>query len=1100
MTTHLTAASFHHAQAVATVQGLTLVAPDIRFTYTFQNFFHPWVDELLERVQREGVDGLLDPERLAELEVDDFASRYQVTSDHVTRVVGDVLDIDLSTTGPYAVYNWELGFHVPFTIAVHLSTNQRFAEAQRWFHRIFDPTTRATTPAGPARYWKFLGFRTAADAPRLDELLALLAKPEAQCTPQEKARRAEALLGYQAILDHPFQPYAVARTRVTAFQYAVVMKYLDNLIAWGDSLFVQGTLESVNEATQLYVLAANLLGPKPQVSPRGGRVAARTFRDLRALYGGPLNNPLVELEGQWPFNYASPLPSGGGAAGPLLGVARTLYFCVPPNDRLLRYWDTVADRLYKIRNSLDIRGVFRTLALFDPPIDPALLVRAAAAGLDVMGVVAGLSAPPSAARSGFLLARALEVTGEVKQLGAGLLAAWEKRDAEALALLRQGHEAALQGLARDARFVAWKAAEEATESLLRARTTALERYTAALRPLGLAPDGARAPARLALERRELTEENFDEVLADLVSRYDTPVEPLAYPNLTLAPERPSHGAGVTAAGPLHLTRNEDLQLNVTGPEAKKLRDKAHDTETLFQILSLIPDMGIELAFWGLGGRMTVFGGSLLAAQGRFITDAFNTLATELDLKGAAASTVAGFERRVDDWTTQANLAGHELAQLGRQVIGSLLAEQVARVEYETVCRQLEQSAEVDDLLRSKFTNVELYAWMSGELARLHHEYYRFALELARKAEAAVRRELRRPELDDVTYVRTAGYWDAGRRGLLAGEQLQLDLLRLQAAAGELDTREYELTTHVSLRQVDPVALLTLRTTGACRFTVPETVFVTSTPSVYLRRLRSVAVSVPAVVGSQTGVAARLSLERSSLRVSSTLADGRWSRSGPDDDRFVDLAGGQSIITSTGIADTGTFDGRTDDARPAPFDLAGAIGTWNLTLPGPLGTFDPGTIDDVVLHLRHTAREGGDLLARAAQDELQEAVAEASTSGLTLLVTLQHELATAWGAFAHGDGPLDVELRRDLFPWFTVGHEVVVDELALYGRRTTAAGPALARRTLQIGPGADAEVPRSTLDPLADADGVAVVPVAPDPAVLVRGTSSLVHLLVRYHLA
>ena len=41
------------------------------------------------------------------------------------------------------------------------------------------------------------------------------------------------------------------------------MKYLDNLIAWGDSLFTQMTIETVNEATLCYVLAANLLGPAP---------------------------------------------------------------------------------------------------------------------------------------------------------------------------------------------------------------------------------------------------------------------------------------------------------------------------------------------------------------------------------------------------------------------------------------------------------------------------------------------------------------------------------------------------------------------------------------------------------------------------------------------------------------------------------------------------------------------------------------------------------------------------------------------------------------------------------------------------------------------
>ena len=63
------------------------------------------------------------------------------------------------------------------------------------------------------------------------------------------------------------------------------MKYLDNLIAWGDSLFRQDTIESINEATQLYVLAANMLGPRPQRIPPRGTVAAEDLR--RAQGAGP---------------------------------------------------------------------------------------------------------------------------------------------------------------------------------------------------------------------------------------------------------------------------------------------------------------------------------------------------------------------------------------------------------------------------------------------------------------------------------------------------------------------------------------------------------------------------------------------------------------------------------------------------------------------------------------------------------------------------------------------------------------------------------------------------------------------------------------------
>ena len=93
----------------------------------------------------------------------------------------------------------------------------------------------------------------------------------------------EILNGYDAIRNKPFQPHAVARTRHLAYQYCVVMKYLDNLIAWGDHLFQQDTVESINEATQLYVLAANILGERPQQNP-----AARNGKgqDLRATQEG----------------------------------------------------------------------------------------------------------------------------------------------------------------------------------------------------------------------------------------------------------------------------------------------------------------------------------------------------------------------------------------------------------------------------------------------------------------------------------------------------------------------------------------------------------------------------------------------------------------------------------------------------------------------------------------------------------------------------------------------------------------------------------------------------------------------------------------------
>ena len=157
--------------------------------------------------------------------------------------------------------------------------------------------------------------------------------------------------------------------------YKTVMAYVDNLIAWGDSLFRQDTGEAIDEALMLYVLAANILGPKPLPVPRKGSVRRQTYDNLRkdlAQFGTVMR----DMEPELPFDLMPfPAPDSGDNArlATLRGLGKALYFCVPRNDKLLGYWDTVADRLFKIRNSLNIQGVFRQLALFEPPIDPAML-------------------------------------------------------------------------------------------------------------------------------------------------------------------------------------------------------------------------------------------------------------------------------------------------------------------------------------------------------------------------------------------------------------------------------------------------------------------------------------------------------------------------------------------------------------------------------------------------------------------------------------------------------------------------------------------------------------------------------------------------------
>ena len=90
--------------------------------------------------------------------------------------------------------------------------------------------------------------------------------------------------------------------------------------------------------------------------------------------------------------------------------------------------------------------------------------------------------------------------------------------------------------------------------------------------------------------------------------------------------------------------------------------------------------------------------------------------------------------------------------------------------------------------------------------------------------------------------------------------------------------------------------------------------------------------------------------------------------------------------------------------------AGAISDWNLKLTSAVPTFDWLTLSDVVMHVRYTAREGGELLRTAAIDSLTDALA-----GIPLRrgFSAQHEFPSEWSAFLHPDGVSKAVLKIDI---------------------------------------------------------------------------------------
>lgn len=1084
--------SYHDFAKASEVLNISLGHKVEHFTYTFRSFKHPYVGDLITAMNRaeDPIKGLLAPatQAMTRTFFDGVYSPKQTPQVTVTQPY-PIDEIDTSDHGPYANYNWELFFHIPLTVAVHLSKTRRFGEAQRWFHFIFDPTSNDKTLPPPKRFWNFLAFRNDSDSKSIDELLTLLSHDPTTLSPADQDRQKGVLYGYQAMLNNPFSPHAVARTRHVAYQYNVVMKYLDNLIAWGDDLFQQYTTETINEATLLYVLANNILGPRPERIPPLGVVQSRTFAQLKALSLDEMGNALVDLEASFPFNMAAPTsgqPGSAAAAGPLFGIGRTLYFCVPRNDKLLGYWDLVADRLFKIRHCMDISGVVRPLALFDPPLDPGMLVAAAAAGLDIGSIVSGLNQPMGPMRSPLLIQKAIELSAEVRSLGAGLLTAIEKGDAEFLSQMRQRHEVQIQTLAQDTRFLQLKAAQEATTSLISSRAASLERLRYYARLLALPADPAAADIA-KIDFVPLNEANFTEAYGKLVTAYDKTIARQDLPPMKAAgATSPAQQSGASGAGRLFLSVNEDADLNVHPPVSRDNRQDAMHSDSATALLSLIPDMGIDLHFWGMGGHMNVFGGSLLASAGRFFSSLKNTSAMIEDGQSLAAAKTGGHERRADDWMFQYNLAAHELKQNGRQILSALIAEQVAQHDYDSVVQQIENAREVGQFLAEKFSSEELYGWMQGEVSRLYYEYYRLAFDTAQKAERAMKLELMRPELDSQAFVKF-NYWDAGRKGLLCGEALHLDLKRMEMAYHDNNKREFELTRHISLRQLNPAALLQLKATGTCQVEIPEWLFDRDCPGHYMRRVKSLALSIPSVTGPYASVNCTLSLVRSSIRKSPLLKDGEYLRQGTDDDRFIDYAGAlQSIVTSSGANDSGLFETNLRDERLLPFEGAGAVGTVQLSVPKDYASWDRVTMSDVLLHYRYTARPG--VLASKVKSSLDDLFADAASgANLALLFSLPHDFPTAWSAFVNGHDDLSLALDHDSFPYFATGQPVTLlgfDLSDASGRTHTFEDPAARTADLQ-GTGS------VTLTSPPDGPG--------PTQVLTRTAAKPVYLIVRYSL-
>lgn len=896
--------------------------------------------------------------------------------------------LELSPRGAYSLYNWELFFHIPMLFAARHAAQQGFDRAIAWYRNVFDPTV-SSGPA-PQRYWRFKQFHD-----EFDQVNSITRWLTSLADGTNDDNQASVVAEWRR---DPFNPHRVARLRAGAYERAVVMRTVETLVNWGDARFREATWETINEASQLYLMAREVLGERPKLVP-ARPAGALTYNELQRTVReqgheiDAFGNALLTIESALPAEVDEADADPSGSLVVLSGVSM-MYFGIPVNERLLEFWDIVEDRLFKIRHSLDIRGKARSRY-------PDGIGLEASSALAAAGTIADTAAgalatvPLPAYRFQVMVQKANEFAGDVRALGAAVLSAMEKRDGEALARLRASHEIALLQAALRVRGLQIEEAQHALEAAMRGREGAENRH-----------------------------------------RYYTSREFIS------ATEAVKEALFIVASG---------LQVASGG------------LELTAAVMHALPDVTVGAGGHGNSPHGSVsYGASQLGNAVSATARALSLMSSVAQIGSTMAGTLATYERRKEEWDHQAKLAENDMEQFDHQVAGARARLQIAVRELENQRKQIAHSQEVAAFMQQKFTNQELYEWMLGQISAVHFQGYLLAVDMARRAEACYRFE-RAPE--EPAFIRMEP-WNSLATGLFAGERLQQDLRRMEAAYMERNTRECELTKQVSFALVDPVALLMLQQKGECYVDLPERVFDADHPGHYLRRLKTVSLSIPCVAGPYTSVNCRLTLVNSRIRIKpdvpSDYSDRAAFRTYPTCISAIATSGGQS--------DSGMFELNLKDERYLPFEGAGAISTWRIELPHATNRFDFSTISDVILHLRYTARDGGPQLREAAWNatfdqqttRFPEALpkppdpqAAPAPRAASRMFSARRDFADAWYRFLNPrdnqpDLLLDFDLSPARFPYPVAGAATMLKTLKVVLLTESAAGANLKARLAWVG--------------------------------------------------
>lgn len=890
-------------------------------------------------------------------------------------------------------YFFELFFHIPMRIADHLNAAGKYKEANYWYGFIYNPTAikdKFEQLAFPHDVnWRFAAFRNVG----LQSLKEIYSNPNAI----EMYKR------------NPGNPHAIARLRIGAYQKHVVMKYLDNLLDWADNLFEQFTPESTSEARHLYSVVKTILGNKPQSTGKCKGTKELTYNKIKNSGANEFiyNLFTATTTGYGKINEKSTLKKDKNNESITYSVSGRI---------LSQNTDTKYKSKQSVVNSNQHLVQARTAAKAKIGMSKATNLREITSDSRFTSTKAN--------RDVFVPHHATPLFNFENDLvfcfpnNRDFINYWDRVNDR---IYKLNHCLDINGVKKQmpayapeidpmllARMVGDGLSFDEILGVLNNRLPnhrfiylieKAKQYAGIVQSFGQSLFSA-------IEKKDAEEltvlrTRHEQNILTLTTQVKKQQIEQAKTSLKVLEEN-KKGIEIRKNHYEQLINEGLISWEIAEQSAKLMAAGLRTAESVFQIYAsvtaLVPQVGSPFAM--------KYGGVELSGSSAKFAGSLDALAKIADNVAVMTGMEGSHQRRKQDWQFQVLNTAQDLVSINEQIRNAEIAVQIAEYDLEIHQTNIEQYKELYEFYTTKFSGLGHYTFQVRQLQQLYRMAFNLAQDMALQTQKAF--EFERYGLDAPPVFIKNDNWNNEKLGLLAGEQLNLQLMQLEQEFINTDKRKLEITQHFSVLQWAPEKLLELKINGECsNFSIPEAAFDLIYPGYYRRIIKSVRVSIPCVAGPYTNIGATLTLGTNKIRTKTN-----------EDLEDFNFSGCATIATSTAQNDGGQFELNFKDEKYLPFEGAGAVSSWTLSLPKTIRPFDYNTISDVIFHISYTAEYDGVFKDRVEM-ELATALNTLNGTGMFRTFSLRLDFPMEWNLLQDSNNLNDLvlELRPKHFPFF-----------------------------------------------------------------------------------